>query len=104
MLKIECLQRIVVPRKIRWWILEKKQVLGSYNEIIKDMYHGVTSTMGSFGGDTIPFSITLRTHQGLTLSALDIKCLLVLCELLMDLLGIFMMKFYSVCCLLTILY
>ena len=57
-----------VPRDVLWWALNKKSVAFKYVSIIKDMYEGVVTNVRTYGGLTDEFSITIRVHQGFTLS------------------------------------
>ena len=57
-----------VPRDVLWWALNKKSVAFKYVSIIRDMYEGVVTNVRTYGGLTDEFSITIRVHQGLTLS------------------------------------
>ena len=57
-----------VPREVLWWTLIKKRVPIKYIDIIKDMYDGVMTNIRTYGCMTNNFSITIRLHQGSTLS------------------------------------
>ena len=57
-----------VPRKVLWWILEKKKVSLKYVEAIKDMYDGVTTCVKACDGTSSYFPITVGLHQGSALS------------------------------------
>ena len=57
-----------VPRDVFWRVLKKKAVPLKYVSIIRDMYERVVTNVRTCGGLTDEFSITIREHQGSTLS------------------------------------
>jgi Reverse transcriptase (RNA-dependent DNA polymerase) len=57
-----------VPRKVLWWVLEKKKVPTKYVKVIKDMYDGATTCVKTHDGTSSDFPITIGLHQGSALS------------------------------------
>ena len=57
-----------VPRKVLWWVLEKKKVPTKYVNLIKDMYEGATTCVKVSDGTSNKFPITIGLHQGSALS------------------------------------
>lgn len=57
-----------VPRRVLWWVLEKKKVPVKYVRVIKDMYDGVTTCVKTRDGLSNDFPITVGLHQGSALS------------------------------------
>ena len=57
-----------VPRKVLWWVLEKKGIHVKYINIIKDMYEGVRTSVRTASGEMEEFPFTVSVHQGSALS------------------------------------
>ena len=51
-----------VHRYLIWWVLNKRNVSKGYSEIIKDMYQGVVTNVGTFHGDIGKFLVTIVFH------------------------------------------
>ena len=53
-----------VPRKVLWWVLEKKKVATKYVKVIKDMYDGAITSVKTRDGTSSDIPITIGLHQG----------------------------------------
>ena len=52
----------MVPRDLIWWVLNKRNVLRGYIEIIKDMYERAVTSVRTTCGEMWEFSVIIGLH------------------------------------------
>jgi len=57
-----------ILKDVLWRVLKLKKVSIRYIQMLKDMYEGATTIVRTVGGDIRDFPISVRLHQGSTVS------------------------------------